>query len=364
LLELLGLLDPASPEDDQTVDVEMTMTVADAGAARPTFLSPAATRPWALAAPWNVPALVAFAVFRRAALRLAQSGDWSVTLGDWLDRLRVTPEARERLLLPLLAAMTGCTHDQARTLSALGAVFFIVKALPERPLDPVQYANSTIGLGGNVGRLAASTADLTVRLGAPVAGLTSHPAGGYLVHAPGGLVEHVDALVLATPPFAAGALLADVPGHEETSALLAGFGYFDAEVSIHRDPVYMPPRRRHWSAYNVLVADGRGEASVWYGALLPGPRRSAPLLFKSWATARPQPPADAVFRRAFRHPLVTPDFLALQDRLRVRQGAGAVYFAGSYTREVDSQETALLSAVDVVQRLAPDAPNLLALLGG
>jgi predicted NAD/FAD-binding protein len=125
----------------------------------------------------------------------------------------------------------------------------------------------------------------------------------------------------------------------------------------------MPGRRRHWSAYNVLVADGRAEASVWYGALVPGPRASAPLLFKSWATARTEAPADEVFRRAFRHPLVTPDFLALQDRLRARQGAGGVFFAGSYTREVDSQETALLSAVDVVRRLAPGAPNLVALGG-
>jgi predicted NAD/FAD-binding protein len=361
LLEHLGLLDPSSPESDKTTDVDMTITVAETGAARPIFLSPATGRAWTLLAPWNLPALVAFAVFRRAALRLVRRNDWSVPVGDWLEGLPLGVEAREGLIVPLLAAMVGCTHDQARTLSALGAVLFIAKALPERALDPVRYANSDIGLGGNVAALAAACGSLTVSVAAPVAGLAARPGGGYRLHAEGGLVEDVDLLVLATPPHAAAVLLEDLPGHGGTAALLGAFEYFDAEVSIHRDPAYMPPRRRHWSSYNVLVDAGRAEASVWYGALREAADGTAPLLFKSWATARSAQPADEVVRRAFRHPLVTPAFLERQAQLVPGQGAGGVFLAGSYTREVDSQETALVSAIEVVRRIAPGAPNLLAL---
>jgi uncharacterized protein len=361
LLELLGLLDPAAPDEDATTDVEMTITVAETGATRPIFLSPTTGRAWTLLAPWNLPALAAFAVFRRAALRLVRRNDWSVPVGEWLARLPIAAEPRERLIVPLLAAMVGCTNDQARALSALGAVLFIAKALPERPLDPVRYANSDIGLGGNVAALAAASGSSTVSLAAPIAGLDALPGGGYRLHTEGGLVEDVDLLVLATPPHAAATLIGDLPGHGGTAALLAGFEYFAAEVSVHRDPAYMPARRRHWSSYNVLVEDGRAEASVWYGALRPAADGSAPLLFKSWASARSAAPADEVVRRSFRHPLVTPAFLQRQAQLAPRQGQGGVYFAGSYTREVDSQETALASAIEVVRRVAPGAPNLVAL---
>jgi predicted NAD/FAD-binding protein len=363
LLEHLGLLDPAAPEDDQTTDVEMTITVSQAGAARPIFLSPAPGRAWTLLAPWNLPSLAAFAVFRRAALRLVRRNDWSTAVGDWLDGLPIGLEAREGLILPLLAAMVGCTNDQARTLSALGAVFFIAKALPDRPLDPVRYANSDIGLGGNVAAMAAACGSLTVSLAAPIAGLAALPGGGYRLHAEGGAVEDVDLLVLATPPDAAAALLGGLPGHDGTAALLGQFEYFEAEVSVHRDPAYMPVRRRHWSSYNVLVEDGRAEASVWYGALRPAADGTAPLVFKSWASARSAGPADEIVRRAFRHPLVSPAFLQRQAQLVPRQGAGGVFLAGSYTREVDSQESALVSAIEAARRIAPGAPNLLALAG-
>jgi predicted NAD/FAD-binding protein len=86
-------------------------------------------------------------------------------------------------------------------------------------------------------------------------------------------------------------------------------------------------------------------------------------LFKSWATARSQAPQEEVFRQAFRHPLVTPGFIEAQRSLAEHQGEGGVWFAGSYTSEVDSQETALVSAMNVVRHLAPQAPNLVALGG-
>jgi predicted NAD/FAD-binding protein len=121
-------------------------------------------------------------------------------------------------------------------------------------------------------------------------------------------------------------------------------------------------RPRFWSAFNADRTGDYCEGSIWYGALRPVPPGKAPLsLFKSWATARGEAPREEVFRQAFRHPYITPAFIAAQRRLDVHQGRGGVWFAGSYTGEVDSQETALTSAMGVVQRLDPGAPNLLAL---
>jgi predicted NAD/FAD-binding protein len=70
-----------------------------------------------------------------------------------------------------------------------------------------------------------------------------------------------------------------------------------------------------------------------------------------------------VFRQAYRHALITPAFIGAGRRLADLQGRAGVWFAGSYTGEVDSQEKALTSAMAVVRNLDPQAPNLL-LLGG
>jgi predicted NAD/FAD-binding protein len=362
LLSHLGLFDPAHPENDATVEADMTITVAGAGEDLPRFVSPSRQRPGPIFAPWNRAALAAFLVFTRAAARLSEDGDWSVPLGEWLGHLPLRAEARERVLVPLLAAMTGCSIEQALTQSARAAVLFVAKALPERLLDPVRYGNSVLGLQGNVERLADACHGLTVHLGAAVTAVRPRPAGGFRIEHASGAPVDVDVLVFATPPFAAAPLLAAVPEQAGAAALLTQFEYFTAEVAIHRDPVYMPARRRHWSSFNVLADGAFAEGSVWYGALRPAPPgRSRLRLFKSWATARSVGPAEEVMRRSFRHPLVTPAFLGLQDQLAAQQGLAGVYFAGSYTRDVDSQETALVSAMNVVRALAPTAPNLLAL---
>jgi predicted NAD/FAD-binding protein len=55
----------------------------------------------------------------------------------------------------------------------------------------------------------------------------------------------------------------------------------------------------------------------------------------------------------FLHPRITPDFIKTQRLLAGLQGTTGVWFAGSYTGEVDSQETALLSAMNVVESWLP-----------
>ena len=53
----------------------------------------------------------------------------------------------------------------------------------------------------------------------------------------------------------------------------------------------------------------------------------------------------------YRHLLPTPATIRAQSALRATQGQGGVWFAGGYTRPYDSQETALLSAIDVADAI-------------
>jgi len=355
LLEAIGL-------QNATVDAEMTITVTAGTASRPLFVSPSSSRTWPILAQWNRDALLAFFAFALAAKQFSEDGDWLVPLGDWLAGLPIAPAQRDGLLLPLLASLTGCTIPQALTLSARSAVFFIGKALPAN-LIGLRYKNSLLGLGGNVSVLAQRCHDLTVHRGSPVSGIEPIPTGFRISNA-AGAVEDVDVLVFANPPFRARPLLPDLPELAPVAATLESFDYFPAKIAIHRDPVYMPAAPAYWSSYNADISGESCEGSIWYGALRPVPAGGQPLsLFKSWATERSQPPAQPAFHQPFLHPLITPAFIEAGRQLATLQGRAGVWFAGSYTGEVDSQETALTSAMNVARNLHPQAPNLL-LLGG
>ena len=78
---------------------------------------------------------------------------------------------------------------------------------------------------------------------------------------------------------------------------------------------------------------------------------TAAKLWKSWITHRPQAPAQALALAQFRHVLPTPATLHAQRDLLAMQGQGRTWFVGGYLWPYDSQETALVSAIDVAQRL-------------
>ena len=63
------------------------------------------------------------------------------------------------------------------------------------------------------------------------------------------------------------------------------------------------------------------------------------------------------------HPVMTPGYHRAQTRLRGHKGAGNLWFAGSYTQDIDSHESGLRSAIDVARELNPNSTNLRALLG-
>lgn len=347
----LGLHDPERADGPGSITRSMGTTLMASREGRPRFVSPMFwDRAWPLWQPWNLAGQGAFFALAVGSRRFERVGDWSVTLEEWLGDARLlSRHAREEVLLPWLAALAGCTLDQIRTFSARAALSVPGRAIPANYVSPFRWSNAREGLQALVTRLVADCAHLRVRAGAPVSRLERRPEGWW-VHVQGALPERVDAVVVACPPPLAVPMLTEAPEAESLLAELTRFRTFPTRMLIHADPVYMHADRRMWSAYNALIDNGWCEGSVWMGAMRdPLPDGGRVDVFKSWATGRSEQPREVLAEAEYRHALITPDHVAGQRGIAARQGRHDLWFAGSWSRDVDLQETALVSAMEVVR---------------
>jgi uncharacterized protein len=363
LLELLGLFDPLDSAASPTVNVPLSLSVyRTRDAPTPLFVSPyAPERTWPLGEAWNVPAIVAFATLIDASRRLESDDvDWSLTVEDWVESIALSREDKDGLAYPFIASLNNQDVEAGKALSARAGMYFVTRALTDDPLAGVNYYNSLIGLGGIVQRLADDCTTLTVHTGAPVEYLTR--VGGRWRIASRDRRALVDRLIVATPPYIARRLLRGLAGGGRLARVLDRFPYYSTQITIHTDPAYVPADRRFWSFDNVEVANGWGQGSLWYGAVHPPFADGGTVdIFKSWTTNRSTAPQSAVYTQDFRHALTTPEATRAQEALDPLQGRRGLWFAGSHCLEVDSQDTALRSAMRIADALAPRSAHYLAL---
>ncbi|MFF5438903.1 FAD-dependent oxidoreductase [Streptomyces achromogenes] len=295
------------------------------------------------------PAWDALGCLGREASRWEEEGlGEEVTVAQASDWTTLNAEMKHDVVHALPASVFGCgIHDVAH-LAARGVGGFFAAAQPS-----AQEAASMHSLRGGTQELARALAGqlntAEVRLRAPLHRLESHSDRFAMVEADGR--RHlVDAVVLAVPPYAATAALQSLAGCTRLRSALDAFTYQELVYAAHLDPFGMPENRRHWSTTNVTVHDGWSETTLWYG-----PGHDADV-FVSQITHRGTPRRQ-VARAAFRAPLPTPAAHWARRRLTEHSKEG-LYFAGAYTRTLDSQEDAVASAVDVASDLAPESPRL------
>jgi predicted NAD/FAD-binding protein len=140
------------------------------------------------------------------------------------------------------------------------------------------------------------------------------------------------------------------------------YRYFDSRLLVHTDPAYMHRDRRNWAAYNAGVDGLDCEGSAWLGALQERSASGASVhVFKSWAQRRRADPKHILLERRFKHPLITRSTIKAARALRPLQGRHGLYLSGHYTTGMDLQESALYSAMQVAEALAPGSRTLASL---
>ena len=81
-------------------------------------------------------------------------------------------------------------------------------------------------------------------------------------------------------------------------------------------------------------------------------------IFKSWVTYEQELPQPLYALRTYWHAKINAAYFEAQKGIAQLQGANHLWFAGVYTQDVDSHESALVSALKTARRLAPGSSRL------
>ena len=202
----------------------------------------------------------------------------------------------------------------------------------------------------------------TIHCSTPISAIQYNaPTKKYIIDHNGSqsIVHH---LILATNAYEAQKLLALIPDTQNFADSLEHYRlFFKTTVAIHGDRRFMPKNGADWSVANIRY-DGTNSALTICKPLM----KEIPI-FRSWITfaigvpesnAMPQPLYDL---KHFYHPKVNQDYFNAQKAIAKLQGIDNCWIAGFYTQDVDSHNSAILSAINIAKKLAPTSERLLAL---
>lgn len=278
--------------------------------------------------------------------RLEASRNWDVTWRELRASLGTPSGFLDRVAEPVVAGFWGVRPSAMGELSARALLTYLVRPLPGprrwRPGHPVLVRGGTgrlvDALAGDLGSVAQ------LSRGAPAEAVTVERDGLRLRHALGS--ERVDAVVVAAPPWEAARLV----GGPDPEAL-AGLPATPTEIVVHTEE---PPWSLPGPGGSTVVVTGADRAQLSTVAGWAGGRR----LRRSWVTYGGPAPSEVLWRGRFRHVAPSLALFALQPAVASWQGTRGCWIAGSWTRGVDSLESAVESALAVASLVDPMAARV------
>ena len=358
LLEEIGLYSESDPHYDRTLEATGSLSIPSLDDGNYLFNSKNAH--------WRLITALNFANFTRLARNyVLEKGSYEVTLEDWVKSLPLTRYFKNRILLPWMSSMIGCTIADAKRTSARSILQAFALTYPENLCDGATTLNSSIGLGGNLQHLMTQCQNTRLWLNAGITDLRKEN-GQWFLQTKTGEYGPYDQIIINAPPRIARHWFSQIPSGDVLSEILGRFEYFDSRIVIHSDPTYVVEKPEYWCLYNAGIENSRTDAetcegSVWLGGVheeIPGEHKS---LFKSWVTRRGHEPKNKFYERTFQHPLITPQAIGASRDLRQWQGHEGLWFSGNFTTGMDLQEAALYSAVQVAKQINPHSTRMAAL---
>lgn len=282
-----------------------------------------------------------------------------MTIDQYLSARKFTARFRDDYLIPMAAAIWSTPKVKMLDFPAVSFIqFFENHRLLE--IVPPYWRTVSGGSRNYHQKLLATLAD-KVRLSTPVEKVLRLPDGGARVFDNNGNSEFYDAVIFACHSDQALKILAngDGDGHADELTLLNDVKYKPNRVVLHRDPSFMPKRKRAWAAWNYLrETDGKGDESeicltYWMNRLQN--IDDATPIFVTLNPIREPEPSTVFGEWSFDHPLYDQAAFDAQKQLPSIQGKRSVYFAGAWTG-FGFHEDGLRSGLEVAEMLGGHIP--------
>lgn len=360
LLRLLGI-DNADEAKSDLYKSTSSFTLFAKGEANPRFVSPILdTRPWTLSQDWNGDGVNALMKINSGAKTLdVDANGWGLSLNDWCDQIGLNANQKDNIMVPWQASLFSGRIDQTRQLSARSTMVFLSRTTTADPTEPVFYRTLRNGLKQVIDKTIAQDKTVTVRTKAEVQAVTRTGTGLSLTV--GGQTEGPFAhVVLASAGHASLKLIKDLAEFKPQADALGKVEWYDSHLAIHKDSIYMPGKSKdgeEWGSFlNCQIEGNVCQATMDLSICVAPPADGQPVgLYKSWIEQRSQQPKEIVHDIKFKHFLPSVQSMNATDELAKVQGQGGLWFAGGWSQHFDTQETALLSALQVAKGLLADA---------
>ena len=270
--------------------------------------------------------------FNREAPALLEDPSNSLTLRQYLQRNRYSPEFIEHYIVPMGAAIWSAAPEG---MGGIPAGFFVrffhnhgLLSINDRPTWRVIQGGSNRYLE----KLVAGHRD-RIRLNAPIKWVKRHSTHVEL-KTPGAEPERFDRLIMACHSDQALDVLAD-PSNAERE-VLGAISYQRNEAVLHTDSSLMPLNRRAWAAWNYHIPStpsaAKGRVALTYNMNILQSLRIPEQFCLTLNYTQAIDPARIVRTMQYSHPVFTARTLNAQKRQREINGKSRTYFCGAYWR--------------------------------
>ena len=292
---------------------------------------------------------------------LTVADDESLTIGQFLKRLKTGDWFRDYYLLPLSGAIWSTPTEKILDFPAYAMLqFFKNHALLSRS-GPHQWYTVKGGSGEYVSRLENVLAQkqVEIRVNTPVASVTRH-ATGVVVKTYCSEPQTFDEVVFATHSDDTLALLSDPSKIEERN--LASIKYQDNEVVLHSDVSVMPKLYKCWSSWVYTERKDKStdkiDLTYWMNSLQPIPLDDP--LFVTLNSTHNIDPNKIHDQVTMRHPVYDLGVLSVQKDISLNNGDNRTWFSGAWMKN-GFHEDGLSSGLDVARSiLAKDTLSIAA----